>query len=34
MGVVGEVRVVPQAMGQLYDELSKLAYDLGIGAPV
>jgi ATP adenylyltransferase len=32
MGVVGEVRVVPQAMGQLYGELSKLAQDLGMAA--
>ena len=34
MGVVGEVRVVPQAMGQLYDELSKLWQGMSAGAVV
>ena len=31
MGVVGEVRVVPQAMSQLYDELTKVRAELSRG---
>jgi ATP adenylyltransferase len=31
MGVVGEVRVVPQAMSQLYDELMRVRRETGLG---
>jgi hypothetical protein len=33
MGDVGEVRVVPQAMSQLYDELLSVKKQLDLSAP-
>jgi len=34
MGVVGEVRVVPQAMSQLYDELVRVRSEIAAKAPI